>query len=215
MWLEENDNLENNIDWVASGKVSTPIYQGAKCQSCWVFAASAVLEGSHAIKSGNLVGFSQQQVVDCQGTGCGKGTEGRAWNYWKSNYIMKGGDYPYTRTAGTCQYSQSKATNIKCATNASVAADSMNQLKTAVSRQPVAAHVDSSSNAWNTYKTGILNTSTCGTTLDHGVTIVGYGSNYWLVKNSMGPTWGDKGYIKVAMVDGIGMCGIQHTPSYA
>ena len=57
--------------------------------------------------------------------------------------------------------------------------------------------------------------------LDHGVLLVGYGTdtrgeNYWLVKNSWGPTWGDSGYIKLSRdikQDG-GQCGILLSASY-
>ena len=51
--------------------------------------------------------------------------------------------------------------------------------------------------------------------MNHAVLIVGYGNDaktnldYWLVKNSYGKEWGDKGYIKIAIEDGAGICGIQ------
>ncbi len=47
---------------------------------------------------------------------------------------------------------------------------------------------------------------------NHAVTVVGYGQddktglNYWLVKNSWGPHWGEKGYIRI--LRGYGHCGI-------
>jgi len=63
------------------------------------------------------------------------------------------------------------------------------------------------------YTGGVLNSSACGTQLDHAVTAVGYGTEggqeYYLVRNSWGASWGDAGYIKIAAVDGVGICGIQ------
>merc|ERR1711957_603596 len=62
------------------------------------------------------------------------------------------------------------------------------------------------------------NATDCGTSLDHAVTAVGFGTDatsgldYWLVKNSWNTTWGDAGYIKLARVDGKGICGVQMTP---
>jgi hypothetical protein len=47
-------------------------------------------------------------------------------------------------------------------------------------------------------------------TKDHAVAVVGYGSqngtDYWLVKNSWGPLWGDRGFMRLKR--GVGMCGL-------
>merc|ERR1711955_77942 len=49
-----------------------------------------------------------------------------------------------------------------------------------------------------------------GTSTDHAISVVGYGTEggvpYWLIKNSWGTWWGDNGYIKIER--GVGMCGI-------
>ena len=78
------------------------------------------------------------------------------------------------------------------------------------------------------YKEGILVDETCGNsadTLDHGVLLVGYGTenegnegkgqDYWIVKNSWGPNWGEDGYIRIQrnVDDTRGLCGIAMIPS--
>ena len=61
------------------------------------------------------------------------------------------------------------------------------------------------------YKSGIF-TGQCGAKLDHGVLVVGYGPDYYLVKNSWSTSWGDGGYIKLGLGpefnNGDGQCGM-------
>merc|ERR1712063_63654 len=68
------------------------------------------------------------------------------------------------------------------------------------------------------YKSGVLQSS-CGSSLDHGVLLVGYGTedgtDYWKVKNSWGSSWGDAGYVKLLRgKGGSGECGLLKQASY-
>lgn len=64
-------------------------------------------------------------------------------------------------------------------------------------------------------------TGECGTNLDHGVVVVGYGTehgkDYWIVRNSWGKNWGENGYIRMernAINNPSGKCGITMLASY-
>lgn len=88
-------------------------------------------------------------------------------------------------------------------------------LKSALEQQPVSIAIEADQRAFQNYHSGVLSAADCGTKLDHGVLAVGYGTEsgtpYFLVKNSWGPTWGDKGYIKLAQDNA---CGILMQPVY-
>ncbi|GAB4860559.1 hypothetical protein Ancab_035720 [Ancistrocladus abbreviatus] len=64
-------------------------------------------------------------------------------------------------------------------------------------------------------------TGDCGTSLNHGVAVVGYsttldGTKYWIVKNSWGTGWGEDGYIRMerAISAKEGLCSIAMDGSY-
>lgn len=91
-------------------------------------------------------------------------------------------------------------------------------LMDAVAQQPVSVAIEADRSAFQLYRGGVLS-ATCGTALDHGVLIVGYGTDnskdYWIVKNSWGPAWGEAGYVRLFRgKPGVGECGIKSDPSY-
>jgi len=84
----------------------------------------------------------------------------------------------------------------------------------------VSVAIEADKAVFQMYQGGIISSTSCGTRLDHGVLVVGYGTegtqDYWLLKNSWGPTWGEKGYFRIARDSGRGdgICGLQMEPSY-
>lgn len=78
---------------------------------------------------------------------------------------------------------------------------------------PVALGVDATEDAFKLYKSGVIAPEDCGLEPNHGVLAVGFGTedgrDYYLVKNSWGVDWGDKGFVKIAAeAAGHGACGI-------
>ena len=91
-------------------------------------------------------------------------------------------------------------------------------MKAGLNIAPLAIAIEADKFCFQTYSSGVFDNTKCGTNLDHAVLAVGYGTEngqeYWLVKNSWNTTWGDEGYIKIAIVDGEGICGVQMDPEY-
>merc|ERR1712096_200936 len=110
-------------------------------------------------------------------------------------------DYGYTGRDGTCKDTSSMAGQIdKVSTFVDVTPKDPNALAAAAAKGPVAIAVDGASLGFQLYFGGIVK-HFCGSALDHGVLLVGYGSekntDYWIIKNSWGASWGEKGYIRV------------------
>ena len=220
----EPTNAET-VNWVDAGAV-TPVKDQGQCGSCWAFSSTGSLEGAHFVATGELLSFSEQQLVDCAGIrygnmGCNGGLQTYAYNYYEAGHnAMLESEYPYTSgttlKSGSCEYDASSATGVAVTDYTNVTPNSQSQMKAALQQGPLAVAIEADKFVFQTYKSGVLSSSKCGTNLDHAVLAVGYGSedgqDYWLVKNSWNTTWGDQGYIKLAMDDSSGTCGVQEDP---
>jgi C1A family cysteine protease len=212
----DGSELAASIDWTTQGAV-TPVKDQGQCGGCWSFAATGALEGKWQLASGDLVSLSEQQFLDCDTTdsGCGGGLEYQGWDYFKSHNqgICTEGSYAYKGKNGSCKESSCTigvpAGAITGVTH--VSKGSADALKSALNKNPVAIGIEADQSAFQFYSGGILS-GTCGKNLDHSVLAVGYGSNYWKVKNSWGASWGDNGYIKLTMTGDA--CGILDDASY-
>ena len=118
----------------------------------------------------------------------------------------------------SCDYDESSATSVNVSGYSFVTADNVTQMKAALATQPLAVSIEADRSVFQYYTGGVLDSTRCGTSLDHAVLVTGWGHDsasgldYWEVKNSWNTTWGDQGYIKLAIVDGKGICGVQMEP---
>lgn len=217
------------VDWREKNAVTSVKYQG-KCGSCWAFSANGALESAVAIKSGRSpVRLSEQQLVDCAGDqgnhGCNGGMMEKAFRH----IIQNGGvctkqAYPYTSYEGQSGSQCTNACNkVAAVSSYNTVAQSTNALQSALDRGPVSVAV--AAYHWQFYEGGIV--TVCGTTLNHGVLAVGYGTvssqgygshasqDYWIVKNSWGVSWGEGGYIRIAKgSNSNNVCGIRKHALY-
>jgi C1A family cysteine protease len=212
------------VDWTTKGAV-TPIKNQGQCGSCWAFSTTGSIEGAWFIKTGELVSLSEQQLVDCStaegNQGCNGGLMDNAFEYViKNGGICSEANYTYTATDGNCKQCDPVA---KISSFINVQPNNTQALMAAVAQQPVSVAVEADGLDWQFYMGGVV-TDSCGLNLDHGVLVVGYGTDYtgqpqdyWKVKNSWGQGWGENGFIRIGKgtkFEPAGECGILMVPSY-
>ena len=222
VFASTTSTLPASIDWRSKNAVNAVKDQG-QCGSCWSFSANAAMEGAWAIKTGQLVSLSEQQLVDCSisygNMACNGGLMDNAFSYAIDKGMCSEASFPYVAKLTTCVSCTPVAHFSGCV---DVTANNQLHLKEAVSRGPVSVAIEADTTVFQFYSGGVLNSAKCGTNLDHGVAVVGYGTDstgqkYWTVRNSWGSGWGENGYVRIARSDStndVGICGIASSPSY-
>jgi C1A family cysteine protease len=89
-------------------------------------------------------------------------------------------------------------------------------MRTVKEKGSVVVLLDATDLASGGYTSGVYNNPNCTTSLNHAVELIGWGTqrasgstpaiDYWIMKNSWGTSWGEKGYFR--MKRGVNMCGM-------
>jgi len=209
--------IPDSVDWRTQGQVTEVKDQG-DCGSCWAFSVTGSTEGAYYRSSGNLVSLSEQQLVDCStdiNSGCGGGYLDYTFEYVEQYGLESEASYPYTASDDDCKYDAS-AVVTKVSSYKSIDSEDEDALLEAVATVgPVSVAMDAT--YLSGYETGVYQDDYCSPEgLNHGVLIVGYGSEngqaFWIVKNSWGTVFGESGFFRI--VRGQNECGIAEDTVY-
>ena len=195
------------IDWREKGVVNEIKDQG-QCGSCWAFGTVQASESAYAIKYGQLLSLSESNLVDCCPScqGCDGGVVRFAIEWIRDS---QGGklnteeDYPYAPIATDCKFDASKAVGSVKGYIRNVE-NSEEDLKEKIGTLgPASVNINAHPADFHSYSEGIYNNPECWPlAIDHSVGCVGYGSEkntaYWILRNSWGEVWGEKGYMRLA-----------------
>jgi len=204
------------VNWKDKGAVTGVKNQG-QCGSCWSFSTTGSVEGARFIAGKGLVSLSEQNLVDCSvpegNQGCNGGLPSDAFDYTAQGGLDTEDNYPYKAVDQKCSFNSGNALQVNSAYK-NVTIDAT-QMKLAVAQQPVSVGIEADQLVFQFYFGGVIS-KYCGDSLDHGVLVVGYdvikGTEAYIVKNSWGSSWGDKGYVYISTDptanNGNGVCGI-------
>lgn len=203
------------VDHRLSGCFAEVRLQG-DCGSCYLFAMIALYEYQHCIQTGKLVEFSEQYPLNCGFQfgmfGCDGGTTVDVAEFAHVRGFQARAENPYLARVEQCR---------PTTTDLSVARIEQHQLKAVelsrfkflLMESPFVVDMRINSDFFH-YGGGVDSVSQC-TDLDdaHSVVLVGYGredgKEFWLIRNSYGPDWGQQGYYKLDTSSDCILCGAQ------
>jgi len=189
------------IDWKARGKLGRVKNQG-HCGSCWAFATSGSMEACVSIATGQTPGLSEQQLQDCMfsrvcSPGGGGGADAIDWV--KNNGIVSDSEIPYTESDGQCHGS-----NKRWKASGRVHGSSEDDLLRMVATGPVLIGINA--DLLQSYSGGVIDDAGHDRGRNHAVIVTGWttdcagrSSRCWIIRNSWGEGWGERGFFRVAM----------------
>ncbi len=195
-------DIPSSLDWRTKGGVS-PVKNQSASGEAFVFSAVAFLESQSVIRYKKAYSFSERQIEECDHDK--DRLMESALLYVQKYGIEKEGDYGNGGNIHEgCKYDKSKVVNyvtdVHCLENPAI-----EEIKTELNEiGPLAIGISATDLMY--YTGGILNCRH-NNDMDHGVLLIGYGENYWIIKNSWGTSWGESGFARISSTQGKN-CGI-------
>lgn len=202
----DESSIPLSFDWRDRGAV-TKVKNQMICGSCYAFSALGSIEGQHFIQNGKLIELSEQDIIDCAGDyggfGCEGGIPSSVFDYVTNKGISLTSDYPYEGKKGDCRTSKNKVEiNLKGFGILKANNNEKNLMRAVAEIGPLDVGFDAEHESFMRYAGGIYFEKNCSNDLNHGMLLVGYGSengiDFWILKNSYDVTWGEAGFIRVA-----------------
>ncbi|EAR95556.1 papain family cysteine protease (macronuclear) [Tetrahymena thermophila SB210] len=205
--LRKAVSYPDSVDWRNTGALS-PVQDQGWCGSCSAFGTAGVLESFHYLRYNYMVKFSEQQLLDCARQagfdthGCNGAFQQDYFKYAIKYGIVSAASYPYVGYQTACKNTSNLPKYFP--QSFKFIRSNIPDIKSAISQGPISVTVDASN--WRSYQGGIFNRCSRNPQLNHAVIAVGYDAqgNY-IIKNSWGPYWGDKGYITVSAQNDCGV----------
>jgi cathepsin L len=212
----------SSLDWrIKAPGIISPVKDQGHCGSCWAFAAVATIESYLALNTGKLNELSPQELVSCMANedhcggqgGCKGATAELAFDYLATSGLTEIWEYGYLPTTywdginNSCLRTSQMLPSATGSGYTLLKRNDYDELIYAISTVgPLAVNVDASE--WSSYESGVF--TGCpqeNVNINHVVQLVGYGTtsdgmDYWTIRNSWSPEWGEDGYIRIQRSSG-------------
>ncbi|XP_070073419.1 procathepsin L isoform X4 [Drosophila takahashii] len=211
-------NVPESLDWRSKGFI-TPSYNQQTCGSCYAFSIAESIEGQVFKRTGKVLSLSEQQIVDCSvshgNQGCVGGSLRNTLIYLQSTGgIMRADDYKYVAKKGKCQFVPDLSV-VNVTSWAILPVHDEQAIQAAVTHiGPVAISINATPKTFQLYSDGIYDDASCSSaSVNHAMLVIGFGKDYWILKNWWGARWGESGFMRIRK--GVNMCGIANYAAYA
>lgn len=217
--------LPDEIDWRML-KTSERILEQGSCGSCWAIASVGALEAHAEIGRRHVQPLSFEQLLrcvpnpkQCGGSGgCGGATSELAFDWVRLNGLSTDDDFSFRRTTGEGDFCSLSSQGPRIVVDGfeRLPVNQALPLMCAVAEKgPVVVSADAT--PWRMYAGGVFDNCGRDAVVNHAVLLMGYGQapegKFWLIRNSWGRSWGERGFIRLLRHDEDGAyCGVDRRP---